>query len=205
MMRAQQNPSAAVLSARYVAIRTAEARGFTDRLLQAARDRTPGVRRLVVPMLYRFWLREPERGWGLLAHIGRDAIRFPGYPNGFATETFAELSLAILNRCREDPGQLQKLAAIWGAWVERLFNSPLAKVLGRRLVLQLLAFPVAAVLQRQPPFQPLNFKELTVTFGHRSELRQAWPAGSCAWKIPNKASVPLPTSCDARNWPSTST
>jgi hypothetical protein len=185
-MLARRNPSPAVLSARYVAIRTAEARGFTDRLLQAARDRTPGVRRLAVPMLYRFWLREPETGWSLLARIGRDVIRFPGYPDGFATETFAELSLAILNRCREDPRQLRKLAAIWGAWVEQLFNSPLARILGRRLVLRLLAIPVAAVLKRQPPFQPLNFKELTVTFGHRADFRQAWLAGLVCLEHPEE-------------------
>jgi hypothetical protein len=185
-MQAQQDPSAAVLNARYVAIRTAEARGFTDRLLQAARDRTPGVRRLAVPMLYRFWLREREKGWELLARIGADVIRFPGYPDPFATETFAEVSLAILNRCRENPDQLQKrenpdqlqkLAAIWGAWVEQLFGSPLARFLGRGLVLRLLAIPVAAVLKRQPPFQPLNFNELGVAFAHRAEFREAWLAG----------------------------
>jgi len=34
--------SQALLNARYVAIRTAEAKGLTDRLLEAARDRTPG-------------------------------------------------------------------------------------------------------------------------------------------------------------------
>jgi hypothetical protein len=42
-----QTPSPTLLNARYVAIRTAEARNMTDRLLQAARDRTPGVRRLL--------------------------------------------------------------------------------------------------------------------------------------------------------------
>ena len=75
-----QNPSLPFLNARYVAIRTAEARGLTDRLLQAARDRTPGVRRLLIPILYRFWYREREKGWDLLARIGEDTIRFPGIP-----------------------------------------------------------------------------------------------------------------------------
>jgi hypothetical protein len=179
-------PSPAVLNARYVAIRTAEARGLTDRLLQAARDRTPGVRRLAVPMLYRFWLREPEKGWDLLARIGADVIRFPGFPDAFATETFAEVSLAILNRAREDPEQLQRLAAIWRAWVEQLFGSPLARILGRGLVLRLLAIPVAAVLKHQPPFQPLNFKELGVAFAHRGEFRQAWLAGLACLEHPER-------------------
>src|SRR5258707_9897835 len=99
----RRSPAPALLNARYVAIRTAEARGLGDRLLQAARDKTPGVRRLVVPLLYRFWHRDHERGWHLVARIGDDAIRFPGVPAAFATETFAEVSLAIQNRCREDP------------------------------------------------------------------------------------------------------
>jgi hypothetical protein len=147
----RRKPSATVLNARYVAIRTAEARGLTDRLFQAARDQTPGVRRLAVPMLYRFWHRDHERGWDLLARLGDRAIRFPGLPDTFATETFAEVSLAILNRCREDPQQLRRLASIWRSWVERLFAGPLARALGQGPVLRLLARPVAAVLKRQPP------------------------------------------------------
>ena len=92
------DPSPVILNARYVAIRTAEARGLTDRLLQAARDRTPGVRRILVPLLYRFWYREREKAWDLLARIAEDVVPFSGVPNAFATETFAEVSLAILNR-----------------------------------------------------------------------------------------------------------
>jgi hypothetical protein len=190
-MPSRADPSPVVLNARYVAIRTAEARGLTDRLLQAARDRTPGVRRMLVPLLYRFWYREREKGWDLVARIADDVVRFSGAPNAFAMETFAEVSLAILNRCREDPDQLQRLAAIWRTQVERMFGSLLARVLGSGIVLRLLAKPVAEVLQRQPAYQPLNFKELRVTFGRPDDFRQAWLSGLICLEQPESGLRPI--------------
>jgi hypothetical protein len=166
-----QTPSPTLLNARYVAIRTAEARDMTDRLLQAARDRTPGVRRLLIPILYRFWYRDRAKGWELLASISEDTIRFPGFPDAYAVETFAEFSLATLNGCRGDPHQLNRLASIWRGFVERIFASPLAKFLGKGLMLKLLAKPIAHVMQRQPTFQPFNFRELQVTFSRSDALR----------------------------------
>jgi hypothetical protein len=165
-----------ILNARYVAIRTAEARGLIDRLLQAARDRTPGVRRIAVPMLYRYWYREREKGWELLATLSKDVLRFPGVPDAYATETFAELSLAVLNGCRGDRQQMDRLAAIWRDQVERIFSSLLARSFGQGLMLRLLARPVAGVLHRQPPYQPLNFKELKVTFSRPDDFRKMWHA-----------------------------
>jgi hypothetical protein len=143
-------------------------------LLQAARDQTPGVRTLLVPMLYRYWHRDHEQGWRLLARIGRDIVHFPGIPDTFATETFAEVSLAILNGCRDNPEQLDRLALIWRNQVEMIFKTPLARTLGHGLVLKMLARPVARVLQRQPAYQPLNFKELGVTFARPPEFRATW-------------------------------
>jgi len=175
-MPSRQNPTPAVLNARYIAIRTAEARGLTDHLLQATRDKTPGVRQLLVPMLYRFWHRDHEQGWRLLARIGSDMIHFPGIPDVFATETFAEVSLAILNGCRDNPEQLERLALIWRNQIEVIFRTPLARALGKSLVLKMLARPVARVLQRQPAYQPLNFKELGVTFARPDAFRAAWRA-----------------------------
>ena len=135
---ADQNSPQQILSARYVAIRTAEARGLTDRLLEAARDRTPGVRGMLVPLLFRFWFRSREEGWGLLEQIGDDVVgsRFPYLVNNYAMETFAELSLAVLNRCRNDPPQLERLANIWCTHFERIFTTPLARLLGQGVVLR---------------------------------------------------------------------
>jgi hypothetical protein len=170
------NPSPEIVNARYVAIRAAETRGLTDRLLQATRDKTPGVRPMLVPLLYRFWKREPEQGWQLLARIGDDVIAFYGLPDAFAMETFAEVSLAILNACRNDHAQLDRLAGIWRALVERMFATRVASVLGGRMVMRLLARPIIHVLQRQPAFQPLNFRELQATFARPDDFRAAWRA-----------------------------
>ena len=171
-----QNSPQQILSARYVAIRTAEARGLTDRLLEAARDRTPGVRGMLVPLLYRFWFRNREEGWGLLEQIGDDVIgsRFPYLVDNYAMETFAEFSLAVLNSCRNDPPQLDKLANIWRIRVERIFTTPLARLVGQGLVLRILVRPVSQVLARQPAFQPLNLRELHATFARPDDFRQTW-------------------------------
>jgi hypothetical protein len=181
----------ALLNQRYVAIRTAEARGLTDRLLQATRDRTPGLRRLLVPLLYRFWHREREKGWRLLAAIGNDMLRFPGIPDAYATETFAEMSLAVLNGCRGERGETERLAEIWRAQVERVFATPIARLFGRGVMLRLLSRPVAQVLQRQPPYQPLNFRELQATFARSDEFRRLWRAGLAALERPEDGFAPI--------------
>jgi hypothetical protein len=173
---AEQNTPSQILSARYVAIRTAEARGLTDRLLEAARDRTPGLRSMLVPLLYRFWYRSRDEGWALLEQIGDDVIsrRFPNLIDNYAVETFAEFSLAVLNTSRHDPSQLERLAGIWRVRVERIFATPLARLLGQGLVLRVMARPVTRVLARQPAFQPLNLRELRATFAQPDDFRQIW-------------------------------
>jgi len=184
-------PAPSVLNARYIAIRTAEGRGLNERLLQAARDRTPGVRRLLVPMLYRVWHRDHEQGWHILTRIGDDMIRFPGLLDGFVVETFAEFSLAILNGCRGDTPQLDRLAAIWRVQIERIFATPLARTFGRRWVLKMLAKPVAGVLKRQPAYQPLNFQELEVVSARPPEFREAWRAGLACLEHPEQGLDPV--------------
>jgi hypothetical protein len=173
-MMQSPSPPPSVFNARYVAIRTAEARGLTDRLLQATRDRSPAVRRLLVPILYRLWHRDHEQGWQLLSRIGDDMIRFPGLPNGAAVEIFVELSLGIVNNCRDDREQLDRLAAIWRIQLERLFATPLAKTLGGRWVLRMLARPFKWVLERQPAYQPFNFRELEATAARSAVFGDAW-------------------------------
>ena len=76
---------------------------MTDRLLQAARDKTPGVRRMLTPMLVRFWLRERENGWRLLEKIADGAVRFGGVPDAGTTELLGAVSVAILDEARRTP------------------------------------------------------------------------------------------------------
>ncbi|HXP04386.1 MAG TPA: hypothetical protein VN808_09710, partial [Stellaceae bacterium] len=107
-MRSTLSPE--IFNARYIAIRAAEARGLTERLLQATHDPEPAVRRLLVPILYRLWHRDREEGWRLLSRIGDEMIRFPGVPHEPTVVIFVELSLAIVNNCRGDREQLDRLA-----------------------------------------------------------------------------------------------
>ena len=128
-------PSAEVLSARYVAIRTAEAAGMTDRLLQAARDKTPGVRRMLTPMLVRFWLRERENGWRLLEKIAHGAVRFGGAPDAGTTELLGAVSVAILDETRRTPADFDRVGALWRGLFDRLQGGAVARglrVLGAR-------------------------------------------------------------------------
>lgn len=179
------------LNARYIAIRTAEARGLTERLLQATRDPDRSLRRLLVPILYRAWHRDPKQGWQLLSRIGDEMIRFPGVPYGRAVEIFVEVSLAVANNCRGDQGQLGRLAAIWREQIERIFATPLAKTFGRRWVLRMLARPFKWVLERQPAYQPFNFREFEVTASRPAAFRQTWRAALTCLEHPEGGLGPI--------------
>jgi hypothetical protein len=176
----RSTPPAPVFSARYIAIRTAEARGLTERLLQATRDPDPTVRRLLVPILYRAWHRDHEEGWRLLSRIGDEMTGFTGVPGGPAVEIFVELSLAIVNNCRGECDLLDRLAAIWREQLDRIFATRLAKVLGQHWVQRMLARPFKWVLERQPAYQPFNFREFGVTATRPLAFRETWRAAlSC--------------------------
>jgi hypothetical protein len=183
--------SAEVFNARYIAIRTAEARGLTERLLQATRDREPAVRRLLVPILYRAWHRDHEQGWRLLSRIGDEIIRFPGVPHGPAVEIFVEVSVGIVNQCRGERDELDRLGAIWRDQVERIFATPLAKTFGQRWVLRLLARPFKWVLERQPAYQPFNFREFEITAGRPAAFRETWRAALACLEHPEAGLGPI--------------
>ena len=186
--------SAALLSARYIAIRTAEAQGLTDRLLEAARDKTPGVRRLFVPVLYRFWHRNREEGWKLIEQIADGCVRFPGLVDRDALEMLGEVSMPILNACRQQPDQLARLSAIWHTELTALFGSLLARtvrVLGRSWVLRTGANSLAAVMKNQPPYQPVNYRELDAAFARPDSDRVAWKEALACLEQPELAPGPI--------------
>jgi hypothetical protein len=180
-----------LFNARYIAIRAAEARGLTERLLQAARDRDPAVRRLLVPILFRAWHRDHDAGWRLLSQIGDEMIRFPGRLHGPAVEVFVELSLAVANHSRGDREQLDRLGAIWRDQVERIFSTPLAKTLGRGWVMRMLARPFKWVLERQPAYQPFNFKEFEASAGRRAAFSETWHRGRTCLEHPENGLGPI--------------
>ena len=173
----ETSSSAALLNARYIAIRTAEAKGLTDRLMEATRDRTPGIRRLLVPLLYRYWYGDRAKGWELIERMARNAVRFPGLVDRNAVEILGELSMPILYRSRQEPGDFDRLLAIWRTLFSRILGSPLAmmaRLFGRNFVLRRVANSFAGVMQRQPIYQPVNYQELATTFALPDEARVAW-------------------------------
>lgn len=185
----------ALLNARYVAIRTAEAKGLTDRLLEASRDRTPGVRRLLIPILYRFWHRDREPGWALIERMAQGIVRFPGVLDMETVEILGALSMPILNACRHEPDQLARLAAIWRTHLGRMFDSPVAKTLGLigrfNLVVRRGAAVVADLMKRQPIYQPVNYAELETTFARDAGFRAAWSEALGCLEHPETAPGPI--------------
>lgn len=168
---------AELLNARYIAIRTAEATGLTDRLLEASRDKDPAVRRMLVPMVFRFWNRDRERGWVVVEQIARDGVRFAGVPDGAAIGVFGGLSAAIMDRSRQQPDDLARLGASWRELIDRLLGSPLgrgARLVGRGALLRWLVAPLGERLKNQPDYQPLNYKEIVASFNRPPEFRKRW-------------------------------
>jgi hypothetical protein len=185
---------AQLLSARYIAIRTAEAKGLTDRLVQASRDKSPEVRRILAPLLVRFWRNNHEEGWALLERIAQGCVRFPGLPNLEVMELFGTTSVGILNEVRHEPENLARLGAVWRRTFDRLLKSPLAlgmRVLGRGWVLRRIAGSAANALKSQPPYQPLNYAELQTTFARSEDFRAQWRQALGCLEHPECAPEPI--------------
>lgn len=186
--------SAELLSARYIAIRTAEAKGLTDRLVQASRDKSPEVRRMLAPLIVKFWRNNHEQGWTLLDRIAQGCVRFPGLPNLEVMELFGTTSAGLLNEVRHDADNLAQLGAVWRRTLDRLLKSPLAfamRVLGRGWVLRRIVGSAANALEKQPPYQPLNYPELQATFSQSDDFRAHWRRALECLQHPESAPGPI--------------
>ena len=185
---------AALLNARYIAIRTAEAAGLTERLLQASRDKDPAVRRLLVPMLFRFWHRDRQRGWMVLEQIAEQAVGFAGLPDRGSIDVLGAVSVAILNVSRQQPDDLARVGVIWRGLIERILGSPLARgarLIGRGLVLRGLVGLLASRLKNQPNYQPLNYAELSASFTRPADTRVHWRQVLTCLEQPDTAPGPI--------------
>jgi hypothetical protein len=195
---------AALLNARYIAIRTAEAKGLTDRLLQAAHDKDPAVRRLLVPMLFRFWHRDHERGWMLLEQIAQHAVRFGGLLDTNSIELLGAVSAAILNVSRQQSDDLARVGAIWRGLIDRILGSPLARaarLVGRGVVLRGLVGLLAQRLKDQPNYQPLNYAELVASFARPADIRAQWRRVLACLEQPDTAPGPIVDVLSQRDLP----
>ncbi len=165
---------------------TAAARVST-RLLQIAKDKTPGVRGSLARMLYRIWEQQHEEGWQLLEQIGCQVVR-GGFSllDSVALEAFTEVSLLFFNGCRDNPEQMARLGAVWRAELQLMFAAPLTRFVYRDWILKLLSKPMVSALASQPSSQPLNFRELENSFSNSQALRGRWlQALSCLEKPEN--------------------
>jgi hypothetical protein len=191
-MRKPTHPE--VLNARYIAIRTAEAAGLTDRLVQASFDKDPAVRRLLVPMLFRFWHRDHDRGWTVLEQIGQHAFRFGALLNLGAVNVLLAVSVAILNESRHSPDDLARLGAFWSALTDRILGSPLARgvrLVGRGLVQRKVVSVVTGRVKNQPNYQPLNYPELVASFARPADFRVRWARVLTCLEQPDVAPGPI--------------
>ena len=172
--RKPKEPSPEIVNGRLVGIRAASAHGLGDRLVDAAADPASTVRIVLVPELYRYWRRSGEAGWALVERLADRTVSRWGVPSGESLETLGHLSLAILHEHRRRPEDMDRLHAILRGMVNRLTSSKLFRLLGSRTVLRVLTHPLGQLLNRQPDYQPLNLKELAITFATPFEARGAW-------------------------------
>jgi alkylhydroperoxidase family enzyme len=167
-------PTAEVLAARRTAIRIAEARQLDDRLLQAARDKSPAVRVALATLIYRHWLRHREDGWRLIEALAAEMLGPLSLPRAGVLEAFGHASLAILNNHQDQPVAMARLLGIWRGTVEKLMRGPVVRVIGQRWSLRIMLVPLVELMKRQPAYQPLNAREMAVTFARGDAFRRNW-------------------------------
>lgn len=185
---------AELLSARYIAIRTAEAKGLRDRLVEASREKSPEIRRILAPLAIRFWRNNPDEGWALVERIAEGCVRFGGLPDADVMQLFGTISVGLLNEVRHDRENLLRLGRMWRTTFDRVLNSPLGfsvRLLGRGLVLRLIAHVAANELKEQPSFQPLNYAELKATFARPDDFRAQWRQALGCLQNPETAPSPI--------------
>jgi hypothetical protein len=167
-------PAADLLSARRTAIRVAEARQLDDRLLQAARDKSPAVRITLATMVYRYWLQHREAGWSFLERLSREMVGRFSLPRADVLETFGHASLAILNNHMNEPETMTRLLALWRQRVEELMGGPVVRFLGQAWAMRIMLLPLTELMKRQPAYQPLNTREMDVAFAKDEAYRSTW-------------------------------
>jgi hypothetical protein len=168
------NPSPEAMAARRTAIRVCEARGFDDRLLRLAKDKTPAVRVVLAAMIYRHWVRQRERGWHLIDGLARDLLGFLSLPNGAVLEVLGHASLAILNNHRGEAEEMKRLRSVWRQVARRTMSGPVVRAVGRNWTLNLMLRPLTELMKRQPAYQPLNTREMSVSFARDEDFRRNW-------------------------------
>jgi hypothetical protein len=167
---------------------------LTDRLLEASRDKDPAVRRMLVPMVFRFWNRDRERGWAVIEQIAHNGVRFAGVPDQASIGVLGAVSAAIMNRSHQQSDDLTRLGTIWREFIDRLLGGPLARgarLIGRGRLLRTLAGTLGERLKHQPNYQPLNYAEFVVSFSRPPAFRTRWARVVDCLRHPETAPGPI--------------
>jgi hypothetical protein len=160
-----------IINARRVAIDLAAQHGMSDALAIAANDRSAAVRTLLVPYLYRLWVRDQKAGWQLLERLS-DSLCSRGLVNLRLLEACGGMSLAILIYSFEDDEVSARLRKQWQLNVQRARKTAMLSVLQRRLGIFLLTRTLRLLMASQPDFQPLNLRELTASYSRPTHGRE---------------------------------
>ncbi len=185
------NPPPEAMAARRTAIRICEARGFDERLLRIAKDKTPAVRVVLSAMIYHLWVRQRQKGWRLIDRLAADLLGFLSLPNGAVLEVFGHTSLAILNNHRDEPDEMARLRSLWRTVARGAMRGPVVRAIGRNWTLNLMLGPLTEMMKRQPAYQPLNTKEMSVTFARDDAFRRHWRVAVDCFERPQDGIAPL--------------
>lgn len=185
------HPSPKVLAGRRTAIRVAEARDLDERLMQAARDKSPPVRIALATVVYRHWVRRRDSGWRLLDRLAREMFGALALPRPAILEVMGHASLAILNNHREEQAEMGRLLAVWRAVAQRTTSGPLVRALGQNWALNLMLRPMVELMRRQPAYQPLNARETAVTFARDDAFRAQWQVALDCLERPEQGPAPI--------------
>lgn len=167
-----ENISIEFVNARRAAIEVASRFGLTDKLIDAARDDSELVRVLLVPYLYRFWKTRRAEGWELLRRLSDEVVNAFGLPNRPLLEAYGGVSLAILIYHFNEPKIVAPLRSLWKTSVRKILHLS-GRAGGKRtfllrLVLRaslfLLTNALRLLLSRQPTFQPINLREMAISY-----------------------------------------
>jgi DNA polymerase III delta prime subunit len=158
-----------IINARRAAIEVAYHLDLGDCLQRAAADRSPLVRALLPPYLYRFWERRRAAGWQLFESMGSRMLRLGGLPDRRLLEACGGMSLAILMQHADDAEVLEDLRRRWQPIVRRvLYLGPLLKA-----AMFVLTRNFRWLMARQADYQPLNLRELHASYSGSREGQRA--------------------------------
>jgi hypothetical protein len=161
-----------IINARRAAIEISYRLELIEELTHAARDDSETVRTLLVPYIYRFWKKRRAEGWQLLRRLSLNLQNRFRLPNPAMIEVYGGACLTILIYHFHEPDTIAELRAQWTRNVRKILHLPenagrLRAFLLRtalRAIIFLLTNMLRLLLSRQPTFQPINLREMAVSY-----------------------------------------